>query len=190
VPKWHYNVCVRVYRRIWIWSLVAAAVLAALTYFALAARRDPYAFLERFHPKRVEVFPGAPFAGKTQQVRMLEFDARDAPAVLEAMRQELDPAHGFSASDRTSDHGPRDHTVWQFTNRHPASQVSGRADWAFYESDPDGTFEALYRIGLHHRGPEQDDSKPACFVLIAHNESWLEQQLDRISGWLHPKSSH
>jgi hypothetical protein len=93
----------------WVWVLGAIVGVAMIAAVAAAMNRGPYAFLDRFHPKRRVVdlnkymqqmgaVSPSPKPAELPTFEIYEFNASDSEAVLNALKSELG-RRGFTATD-------------------------------------------------------------------------------------------
>lgn len=183
-------------RKPWRWiagsvgvAFVAAACLAAF-------RREPYSFLDRFHPRVVDVdlakMLGAPPPGtkgapvvQRPKIKMLVFRNEDAGKVLQAMRDQLTPSRGFSARHAAS--GGRDDNWDFFQGSLPSpvlvSRPEGTAMYTY--GDTAALEEQMFEQGTSHLTYWKQGQKTACIVLLFHEPNWLERSLGAIRELLH-----
>jgi len=154
-----------------------AAILLAVGAWEFLLHRNAYAFLDRFHPRRVDVdlqriLPQGwridrPAGGA--RLTLLVFRYKDGPSVLAAMKRELTPMHGFRARNLVPARGraqpPYDKDVtWQFTRGLGGSDEGDGARFSsgYGAADAEQLYEGTGRIG--------GSTKPACIVLISPAE--------------------
>lgn len=188
-------------RKPWRWVAGALALCLVCVIFLFAFRRDPYAFLNRFHPRVVRVdannvagLPlGAVAAKPTTAMRttMLVFRTEDATAILKAMKEELVARRGFLEQDLAGPQplSPND-VIWEFAEGSlPSSDPSApRTPASMYASGYTAAEEeAIFEKGLAHIEYEPDAPKErnACIVVLVHEENWMDNVLDKCRGFLH-----
>jgi len=165
-----------------------------------ALHRSPYAFLDCFHPRRVEVdveklwasLPSrVPRPAELRKETLLVFRQSDSAAVLAAMNRELTPGRGFRAEDRYaslrktgSDLG----VAWQFLQGPPlgpgVTPVAGES--ALFMSGRGAAVEevAFEQGSFKVAGLPSSESEP-CIVILDQRESWIERYLDAVRRFLH-----
>ncbi|HVT13707.1 MAG TPA: hypothetical protein VHE55_15690 [Fimbriimonadaceae bacterium] len=180
----------------WRWIVAGAGAMLAAIACLLAFRRDPYAFLNRFHPRKVDVdfarALGAPPPGSkarpvvsSPKIKMLVFRTEDAGLVLKAMEEEFTPSRGLSK--RHMFHDDSDDN-WEFFRGSPPSPSSaslpdGSALYSCGEAaaSEEWMFEHGTTLGTVGKGGE----KTACIVFLFHDANWLDRSLDAIRAFLH-----
>ncbi|HTQ10963.1 MAG TPA: hypothetical protein VMI31_12885 [Fimbriimonadaceae bacterium] len=163
-------------------AAILVCLAGAALYGWLWSRRDPYAFLSRFHPKRIDVdirdiLPKSWRVDNSvgdPKLTLLVFRYRDAPSVLAAMRRELTPARGFRPINLTSMGGsaepPYDKDVtWEFVRGFGSADGDRTARYSagYAAADAEQLYAGTGRIG--------GSRNPACIVLIAPAESGFEK---------------
>jgi hypothetical protein len=170
-------------RLIWVAGLVLLASIMALTALA---RRDPYGFLDKFHPKRVLIDLKDPKFGGVRTSRksyltMLKFPLADGPAVLKALQLELD---GKKGCDYNLIESGMPYTMmrWTYADRTDSSTpctveyVSGK--YAGYAA-------SFYEDGDVHPLGRSSKEEPGCLVVYDHEPSWIESQWKNVRNLLH-----
>lgn len=167
----------------------------------VAFRRDPYSFLNRFHPRVVRVDavnmeavpPGAVAAKRRKPMRttMLVFRTADAAAILKAMKEELVARRGFLEQDLAGPHplSPND-VIWEFAegslpSPDPSAPRTAASMYAsgYTAAEEEDIFErGLARI---EHDPDTPKQRNACIVVLVHEENWVDGALDKVRGFLH-----
>jgi hypothetical protein len=174
-------------RLIWV-ALAVVAVAGALTAAVSARSRGPYAFLDKFHPRHVDLDDSRVpttmlLHGSGQRLSMLVFSPSEADAVLQSLRTEL--TKGYRV------------TNWMWlTPTRATAPVSSMQDksWSFCataQADEEVQFFSGSTAGWEAEGYENGMSwfvdpqpKPGCYVLITHQETWLERQWRTVKSYL------
>jgi hypothetical protein len=182
-------------RKWWIWVVGTIVVLAATIATVAAFHRSPYAFLDRFHPRIVEVNLARVYSRATPKgskpltsfphTTLLVFQDADSARLLASIKAELTPERGFLSSS-LGKQVPSDGafgTVWQF-----GTGITSSPGWTGLLKD--GAVYADGRIGAvlsEMYGGEANPSvqHTACIVLLTHDETWVEKSLDSVRAFLH-----
>jgi hypothetical protein len=195
-------------RRRLVWVIAAVVVVvAALAATAASLNRGPYSFLEKFHPKHIDIdyakmMPaGYKPPGKVAipKLKMLVFEYSDADAILKSLKAELTKARGYSAIDMTP----------KFTSMPKGAKVpdewKNAQMWSFNHTvggglPPDQGEGALFLAGqfasemkdMYTTGFAASITAPrpvtrpnSCILIVSHEDTWLERQLAAVKGFLH-----
>jgi hypothetical protein len=158
-----------------IWPVVvASAAIVTILFLVVSANRYPYAFLDKYHPRRKEVdlqklLPfgpkGSSHGGKTI---LLVFNEKDSKAVLAEMKKNLSPSNGFTVKNLLVNGGD--------------SPISGSNDqwWQFNRNDNEGAVFASgvtggFQHGLYGSGQLGLGSRTATVVIVTHQDNWVER---------------
>lgn len=173
---------------------MAVVGIAIVAVAMLAARRSPYAFLERYRPIRetvdlnrlYDMMPPPSRPRRMPKCTLLVFRFEDARAVLAEIKAELTPARGFVARDMLA------------PALIGASKTSSEDEaWVFSKGGPpvpdeslefcSGPEAALARDEWEH-GPRYLPRPlivPSCVVLITRKDNWLDTATEALRGFLH-----
>jgi len=186
-------------RRVALWIAGSIVVIVAALAMVASFHRPPYAFLDRFHPRKtrvdmVKVFAREGIASKAPipTITILEFNVEDGPAVLKAMQKELTPARGFNSRNENGISIPDSTEArWQFaqgTLPPPTSSVVPK-EASYYMRGTMATFTKEFLIGSAGAGkrpiPPKPGSPSACIVLLAHDETWVERTIGAVRVFFH-----
>lgn len=162
-------------KRRWI---IAGACVLIVAMFTIALQNPPrFAFLDRFHPRRV-IRPDR----HALKAEMLVFPDTRTAQVLQALLRNLTMSSEFRAEQDRSDKGH-----WTFTPN--ATAPSGTADDTvqFWSGPQAGLveyeFETFDGFTLMNAAPK---APPCCFVLLpAQKHTWFETQWTKLRSSLH-----
>lgn len=176
--------------------IVAATAIATVAAF----HRAPYAFLDRFHGRRVEVdlaklYASIPASARPKtpvpHMTMYVFRDEDSAELLKAMRNELTPKRGYESRNMAPSvpGSPMQDTIWLFSlGPMPTMSPTAMPKEAAY-------FASGQMADILRRAYESGDFKfnPAssvpptksCIVMLMHEETWVEKSLSAVRGFLH-----
>lgn len=185
----------KAHKRSLVLFLIAACLFGGIA--VLFIHRDPYRFLDEFHPKRVKVQPALVMPGysgsSAKEFTMLVFEPDNDARVLARMKEELSAPHGFAPDNAYGGHGVElesqpHHEAWRFDDM--ARPIPGKGqmpdEGAYFLSGP----EALGMQQLF-AGPDRPDlnaKSPAgygCIVIVIHQPTWAELQIRKVMRFLH-----
>lgn len=174
--------------RLWIGGLL---VLLTTLGAVLSFKGSPYAFLDRFHPRREQVDlakildpRGSSILPTLPKVTLMEFRFDQSQEVLRAIQASLVKDHGYSSREESLGAGE---IQWEFApGALPARGTATIPRDAVYFAS--GHLAAAMRRTLEekHAGeilPNQD--APACIVFVTHEEGWIERKVGSIRRFLH-----
>jgi hypothetical protein len=171
------------------WLIVGGVVVVIFGAVAFASvDRGPYAFLEGFHPRHVEVDlakifgpgPVSPSLTPLPKLRILVFKPADHDAVLKAMFAHLTAKRGYTVTD--SNNGGERHVSFAAPGAHGGFGVG-----AYFSYGPKTTTDTEWaesaKTGVP--GATPPNTPPGCAVAIARDETWFDRQLGVVRRFLH-----
>jgi hypothetical protein len=181
--------------RRWPWVVVPIVVVATVVATIAAVHPALYGFLERFHPKHETIdlnklFSKMPASAKPKAafppMTMLVFDYKQADAVLEAMKKELTPKRGFTSKANPS-FAEREWEFYPGPIPKPGAMTIPKEASVFMSGKEASLVKEMYEGGgpaFITRLPSGRLAEPACFVLIVHEETWVEKSLSAVRRFL------
>jgi hypothetical protein len=174
-----------VMRKRWRWMFLGITVLATAAVVYAVLRPSPYAFLDRFHPRRMKVDNsryGWPFVKPPSgsHYSVLVFKNEDAPRVLEAVNREMSWSKGFTAGADAivwAEDGSR----WMFMPENDPDRFSDQG--LVFETGREGGRSLAIFNGYGTFG--SPSAAPACLVIYRHDQTWAEAAVKRVRTWLH-----
>jgi len=170
------------------WTAILAVLVLMVALF-IAIPRSPYAFLNSFNPRYVEVdlkdirIPIAFSPPKGSRITLLVFRYEDAPKVLGAIRASLTPERGFNPgrwNAASTLHG--EEAFCEFVRGMPPTAPS-------MDPPDDGVLFSAGRSAEGLRSAYEDrqgqpstyrEGAPACIVLLSERPTWFDQAIGRI----------
>jgi len=174
-------------RRRLLTRILAAPILLLALYAAVP--RSPYAFLNSFHPRRVDVdlhrllIPVMSPPPSGSRVTLLVFRYEDAPKILTSIREQLTQARGFRASrwnDVSNRYGAE--AICEFGKGTPPSapSIDPPDDGLLFAS---GMGAEAIRSAYETRAGKPSAYKagqPACIVIISERPTWFDKTIGRL----------
>ncbi|HTQ09099.1 MAG TPA: hypothetical protein VMI31_03420 [Fimbriimonadaceae bacterium] len=171
---------------------IRAIVAGALLCFAVFVLwpRDPYAFLERFHPRHVNIDAranpftiGSPLPPMTR-VRMLVFSYRDSTEIIDSIRRELTPRRGFWPSPWNAEAYAGGIEAQLVYSREPTrfmgAAMGPPGNGLLFLCGGQAEMERQYYESGSVQGWTEDPK--ACIVLIGESPTWFEEVWRRWTG--------
>jgi hypothetical protein len=158
----------------WLAGLVGLlGVVALMLWLGL---RNPYSFLDSFHPTHVAIDPARLLPVNTTlpiavarvsppKTELLVFRVKDTSAVLKEMRHELTPEKGYRVRPEHREEGE----LWEFDLHGKADEGAVFASGVIASMQKQ-MYESGYLIGA------RPTTAPACIVVVSRRDSWLERQ--------------